>query len=119
MNTNAKVFSLGLDMLRSWALLLCFVTIPAFSQTVIGPGKVSGTWTAQNSPYIIQGFFSVEENQTLVIKPGTVVKFDSYSLRVVYSGRKLPRIPVKTATDSGRKLPPVPAETCHPIPALL
>jgi len=82
MNTNAKVFSLGLDMLRSWALLLCFVTIPAFSQTVIGPGKVSGTWTAQNSPYIIQGFISVEENQTLVIKPGTVVKFDSYSLRV-------------------------------------
>lgn len=71
---------------NSFALVLCLLLIlwsmPALSQTYINAGKVSGVWTPANSPYIVQGAIAVEENQTLVLRPGVVVKFEGYRLLV-------------------------------------
>ena len=38
--------------------------------TFIPEGPVSGTWTVENSPYYIEGPVTVENGQTLEIKPG-------------------------------------------------
>jgi hypothetical protein len=59
-------------------LLLAFVCAAAFGQTRIHDGKkVSGTWKAKKSPYIIEGEAIVPEGKTLKIKPGVVVKFNT------------------------------------------
>ena len=41
--------------------------------TFIPEGNVSGTWTAENSPYYIEGPLTIENNQTLTIEPGVKV----------------------------------------------
>lgn len=47
-------------------------------------GNVSGTWTAEEGPYIIQGDIRVPENETLNIEAETEVRFDGqYFLRIV------------------------------------
>ncbi|MCB2222421.1 MAG: T9SS type A sorting domain-containing protein [Bacteroidetes bacterium] len=38
--------------------------------TFISEGTVSGTWTAENAPYYIDGHVTVENGQTLEIEPG-------------------------------------------------
>lgn len=47
-------------------------------ETVIEDGaEVSGTWTEQDSPYIINGEAIVPENTTLIIEPGVEVRFST------------------------------------------
>lgn len=44
--------------------------------TVIEDGEsVSGTWYAENSPYLVQGLATVPDGQTLTIEPGTIINF--------------------------------------------
>ncbi len=51
--------------------------------TDVGPGDVSGTWTAAGSPYIVLGNISVEPKASLTIEPGVEVLFDGpYTLDV-------------------------------------
>lgn len=40
-------------------------------------GEVSGTWTRENSPYIIGDDVTVPENKTLTIEPGVIVYIDT------------------------------------------
>lgn len=42
--------------------------------TFIPEGPVSGIWTAENSPYLIDGHLSIENGQTLTIESGVEVK---------------------------------------------
>jgi hypothetical protein len=46
-----------------------------FSQTIVPPGNVSGTWTSENSPYIVTGNISV--SNSLLIQPGVTVQFQA------------------------------------------
>ena len=41
--------------------------------TFIPEGPVSGTWTAENSPYYVDGHLTVENGETLTIEPGVKV----------------------------------------------
>ena len=53
------------------------------ADTHIPPGDVSGTWTIEGSPYIIDGHINVPVDSTLVIEPGVNVIFsDWYYFRV-------------------------------------
>jgi hypothetical protein len=57
-------------------LLSSFViTNISFAQTHIPYGDVSGTWTIEGSPYIIDGHISVPIDSTLVIEPGVNIFF--------------------------------------------
>jgi len=38
-------------------------------------GRLKGTWTAANSPYVVTGYSMVAPDDTLIIEAGTVVKF--------------------------------------------
>ena len=58
---------------NSWTLTTC--------QSVCG--DVSGTWTADNSPYIVTGNITVSTGSSLTIEPGVEIRFDGhYSLTV-------------------------------------
>ncbi len=62
-------------------ILLCLIASIAFSETVINQGPVSGFWTRENSPYIIQGDIEIPQNDSLLIGPGVQVLFNGhYSL---------------------------------------
>ena len=62
------------------ALISASVT---FAQTEV-EGEVSGIWEAENSPYILTGTCTVQEDDTLTISPGVEVIFlDMDSLFVV------------------------------------
>ena len=50
----------------------------ATAQTIIPTGDVSGTWTAANSPYQIQGDITVQTGQTLEIQAGVTIDFQGY-----------------------------------------
>jgi len=50
--------------------------VPTSTGTSIPSGsEISGTWTKNNSPYIVEGKATVPNGQTLNIEPGVVVKF--------------------------------------------
>jgi hypothetical protein len=52
--------------------------------TDVGPGNVTGTWTAGGSPYIVQGHLTVPSLQQLTIEPGVDVRFNGpYVLKVI------------------------------------
>ena len=55
----------------------------SFSQTIIPPGDVYGTWATPGSPYIIEGDINIPNDSTLHIEPGIVVEFmGHYTLKV-------------------------------------
>jgi hypothetical protein len=65
-----------LNPIREISLLFfCLNAISLFSQTNIGAGNVSGTWTKSGSPYKINGDVVVPDSQILTIEPGVVVEF--------------------------------------------
>jgi parallel beta-helix repeat protein len=49
-----------------------------FADTSITAGEVSGSWTAVNSPYLIEGEINVPDGLTLSIEPGVRVIFQGY-----------------------------------------
>ncbi|MDP8323198.1 MAG: hypothetical protein RAO94_12695, partial [Candidatus Stygibacter australis] len=61
--------------------LICFIIfiafgITLFADTIIQDStNVYGTWSYENSPYIVEGEAIVPEDSTLVIEPGVTVKF--------------------------------------------
>ncbi len=66
-------------MKKIWVLCcLALLFGRAFTQTVITGGDVSGTWTASNSPYHIQGDVSIPNNEVLRIDPGVTVIFKGH-----------------------------------------
>ncbi len=59
------------------------ITNISFAQTHIPYGDVSGTWTIDGSPYIIDGHINVPVDSALVIEPGVNVIFsDQYYFRI-------------------------------------
>lgn len=82
---------------RTWFLHCSLLMIPLLAQgaTTIG-GPVSGTWTAAESPYIVDSTIVVLANDTLTIEPQVVVFFDNSDTLIVY-GTLLAR---GTAVDS-------------------
>ncbi|MCD4730459.1 MAG: right-handed parallel beta-helix repeat-containing protein [Bacteroidales bacterium] len=49
-----------------------------FSQTIIPGGDVSGIWTNQSSPYLIEGEITIPEELQLTIEPGVLVEFQGH-----------------------------------------
>ena len=62
-------------------LTVCLVTNVGtiYAQTTVDTDITSDTtWTTAGSPYVISGIVTVEENVTLTIDPGVVIKFDGF-----------------------------------------
>jgi hypothetical protein len=61
-------------------LILAIITINIniYSQTTIPAGNVSGTWTAENSPYLITGDILIATGSTLNIEPNVTVEFQGF-----------------------------------------
>jgi len=63
--------------------VLLFIPCLSFAQTHIPSGDVSGTWTIDGSPYIVDGNITVPVDSTLIIEPGVNIIFSgSYKFKV-------------------------------------
>ena len=68
-------------MQRSILLLIVSILV-MYSQTDVS-GNVSGTWTTDNSPYIVTGNLLLLPEDSLIVMPGTEIRFDgNYKLDV-------------------------------------
>jgi len=56
-------------------ILLFCVGAKSFSQTNIKQGAVYGTWEKNNSPYLVNGDITIPNDSSLVVKPGTEIRF--------------------------------------------
>jgi hypothetical protein len=65
-------------------MLLVFTSVITFSQTEITSETISGTWTLENSPYLIKNDVAVPSGQTLRIEAGVEVRFDGLHYMHVY-----------------------------------
>jgi parallel beta-helix repeat protein len=62
---------------------LLLISVRLSADTLVPTGQVSGTWTLDGSPYLIQGYIEIPSDSTLVIEPGVVVEFQGhYTLQV-------------------------------------
>lgn len=59
-------------------LILFLSTSLLIAETTILPGDVSGTWTNENSPYLIEGEITVPNGETLNIEPNVTVEFQGH-----------------------------------------
>jgi len=57
-------------------ILLLGPALTAWADTIIPGGEVSGDWTADGSPYLVQGDITVPPQDTLRIHPGVEVRFN-------------------------------------------
>ncbi|UCE38212.1 MAG: PQQ-binding-like beta-propeller repeat protein [Thermoplasmata archaeon] len=79
-----KAIAVGIVSLFVIGGLVGILTIIPDEVKAPGPTYVSGlitentTWTADDSPYIVTGNILVEQNITLFIEPGIVVRFDGF-----------------------------------------
>ena len=85
-------------------VIFFLMTNVTLSQTIVPGGIVSGTWTAANSPYLVQGAIMVADGATLTIDPGVRVEFQGdYKFlvlgRILATGTPADTI-VFTATDT-------------------
>lgn len=64
-------------------LLLSCTVSDLLAQTVIPGGYVSGIWTADGSPYLIQGDITVHSDSTLTIEPDVDVNFQGHYILTV------------------------------------
>jgi len=65
-------------------LLSSFViTNISFAQTHIPEGNVSGTWTIEGSPYIVDGDVTIPLDSTLIIEPGVSVIFSTLGFEIL------------------------------------
>ncbi len=62
------------------SLVIISILYPAFlfTQTVIPGGDVSGTWTKENSPYLIEGEITIPEGSQLTIETGVFIEFQGH-----------------------------------------
>ncbi|MCB9357485.1 MAG: T9SS type A sorting domain-containing protein [Calditrichaeota bacterium] len=58
-----------------WIAVLPWVHL-AKADTTFVAGVVSGTWTVEGSPYIVQGNLTIEDSSALAIEPGVRVYFE-------------------------------------------
>jgi hypothetical protein len=65
---------------------LIVVTHSPAQTYVSGNISVNTNWTRANSPYVLDGDVTVEENVTLILEPGTILKFDAYSRDLKVNG---------------------------------
>ncbi|NVB82617.1 MAG: DUF4215 domain-containing protein [Kofleriaceae bacterium] len=78
-------------------LAIVLAPIAAHADTVIAGGNLSTqTWTASNSPYIVQGDITVIAGATLTIDPGVVVKAAANSDSQL-AGRSTSRVEITVA----------------------
>nr|AWJ66337.1 Muc19 precursor [uncultured bacterium] len=70
-------------------LLSSLIPFLLLGQTQIPGGNVSGVWTASGSPYIIEGSITVDQDSSLIIKPGVTVKFTAGTSLSVNDGEQL------------------------------
>jgi len=92
-------------------LFLVHSHIKINSQSIINADDINGTWTKQNSPYIIKGDINIPAGKTLTIEPGVKIIFQgNYKLNVqgklVAQGTKTDSIifTYDTTTLSGKNL---------------
>jgi len=57
------------------SISLLLITSIALTQTIIREGKVSGNWSVEYSPYLIQGDIYVPENHLLSVEAGVEILF--------------------------------------------
>jgi len=68
--------------IHSVSILFTFLNF-SLAQTSISQGNVSGTWTLEGSPYLINGEITISNDSTLYIEPGVLVEFQGhYKLNV-------------------------------------
>ncbi len=65
-------------------VVLAFYTLSAHSQTIIPSGPVSGVWTPEASPYLVEGDINIPMDSTLSIEAGTYIEFRGYFGLTVY-----------------------------------
>lgn len=64
-------------------LFFMFISTYLFSQTIIHPGNVTGTWTESGNPYMITGDIFIPSNDSLLIYEGVEIQIiGNYSLTV-------------------------------------
>ena len=74
----------GTSRVTLLVLIIFFCLHTAFSQTIIQGGNVSGIWTPEASPYLIQGNMTVPADSTLLIQAGTEIEFQGhYNMEVI------------------------------------
>ena len=66
--------------------LVCIIvnSYPVFAEDVKGIISSDATWTVENSPYNVIGDILIQEDTTLVIDPGVVVRFNTPPVQDVY-----------------------------------
>lgn len=84
-NQGIIAFRLSLNMLKIQVILaLLLLSASYLRATDIPGGNISGVWTSENNPYIIQGDIRVAENESLLIEPGVEVRFNGgYKLSIL------------------------------------
>ena len=84
--------------------------------TVPGGNIINQTWTAANSPYIVQGDITVPVGSTLTIEPGVVMKFEPKTAFMVqlYSTDKPANAVVKAQGTADK---PIVFTSASPTPA--
>ena len=61
------------------ALITIIFWIGLYSQTPVPSGPISGTWTNNGSPYLLEGINTIEDGTTLTIEPGVEVRWLNHS----------------------------------------
>src|SRR5437667_5408991 len=76
---GSKEYSFMRSVITGIALVICCAASALADTNVSGSITTNTTWTAANSPYIVNGPSSVSVNSgvTLTIEPGVTVKFGS------------------------------------------
>jgi len=66
-----------------FSVIAVFFSIAVYSDTIIPAGPISGIWTQDGSPYLIEGLTWISDGTTLTIKPGVRVEWQgSYTMHV-------------------------------------
>ena len=73
MNNSKQFFYYFVIIVLSSFIIPCI----SFADTHIPPGDVSGIWTIDGSPYIVDGYVIVPVDSTLIIEPSVFVIFST------------------------------------------